>query len=222
MEAFTYSVSHDLRAPLRSIVGFTTILEDEYTNKLDDEAKRLMGVIKRNTLKMGTLIDDLLAFSKISKQDPVKTEIQTNEMVAEIIAESVTDKHTGIEWQIATLPVMYADKLSIRQVWINLVSNAIKYSAKRTDPKMSIHVFAENGNWVFSVSDNGVGFDQKYRTNYVKVFERLHGVSEFEGTGVGLAIVERIISKHGGKVWVEAEVDKGATFYFWLPANKNS
>jgi PAS domain S-box-containing protein len=216
MEAFTYSVSHDLRAPLRSIVGFTSILEDEYTNRLDDEAKRLMAVIKRNTLRMGTLIDDLLAFSKISKQDVVKTNVNTNEMVAEIIAESETN--VGVEWQIAELPVMYADKHSIRQVWINLVSNAIKYSAKKGSPKIRINGVEENGSVVFSVSDNGVGFDQKYSNRLFKVFQRLHGVSEFEGTGVGLAIVERIISKHGGKVWVEAGVDKGATFYFSLPA----
>ncbi|MEO6489707.1 MAG: ATP-binding protein [Ferruginibacter sp.] len=219
MEAFTYSVSHDLRAPLRSIVGFTSILEDDYTSKLDDEAKRLMGVIKRNTLKMGTLIDDLLTFSKLSKQDIIKTNIDTNELVNEVIAE-LDNKHghANIEWCISEMPAMYADVNSIRQVWINLVSNAIKYSGKKTDPKIIIKGHVEKHQTYFSIQDNGVGFDQKYSNKLFKVFQRLHGASEFEGTGVGLAIVEKIIAKHGGKIEVEAEQDKGAKFYFKLPS----
>ena len=219
MEAFTYSVSHDLRAPLRSIVGFTSILEDDYTNKLDDEAKRLMGVIKRNTLKMGTLIDDLLTFSKLSKQDILKTVVHTNDLVKEVITE-LDEKHdrNNIEWCISTLPDMFADINSIRQVWVNLLSNAIKYSGKKEDPKIIINANGKDHHAVFSVQDNGVGFDQKYSHKLFKVFQRLHGASEFEGTGVGLAIVEKIISKHGGKVWVEAEQGKGATFSFSLPS----
>lgn len=218
MEAFSYSVSHDLRAPLRSIVGFTTILEDDYTSKLDDEAKRLMGVIKRNTLKMAMLIDDLLAFSKLSRQSIQKTKVDTNELVRNVIAEldGKYDKDK-IDWMVADLPQMYADLNSIRQVWVNLISNAVKYSSNQEKPQINIKAEKENGTAIFSVKDNGVGFDERSASKLFKVFQRLHGASEFEGTGVGLAIVEKIISKHAGKIWVKAELNKGAEFYFCLP-----
>ncbi len=218
LEAFSYSISHDLRAPLRGIIGFASILEEEYESRLDTEAKRIISVIKRNTSKMGQLIDDLLAFSRMGRQDIVKTTIDTNAILKEIIRDLDTknDNH-AIAWKIASLPSTYGDINTIRQVWINLVSNAIKYSRNSARPCIEIGSMADGGQATFFVKDNGVGFDAKYKDKLFKVFQRLHSVNEFEGTGVGLAIVEKIVSKHGGKVWAEAEKGKGACFYFSLP-----
>ena len=216
LESFTYSVSHDLRAPLRGIIGFTSILEQEYTGKLDDEAKRLTFIIKKNTQKMADLIDDLLAFSKLGRNEIVKTHINTNEMVSDIIKG--LDANSNIKWDIQSLPGINADIKAIRQVWINLISNAIKYSRKKEQPHIEIGAHNHEKETVFFIKDNGVGFDQHYAYKLFKVFQRLHTADEFEGTGVGLAIVEKIISKHGGSVWVEAEEGKGATFFFAIPA----
>jgi signal transduction histidine kinase len=216
LEAFSYSVSHDLRAPLRGIMGFTTMLEDKYSNQLDEEAKRLTSVIKKKALAMGNLIDDLLGFSRISRQDIVKHNIPTNELVKEIIANTgATDQ---ISWDIEPLPESWGDTNTIRQVWTNLISNAKKYTGNAVSPRIEIGSFTDKEKTVFFVKDNGVGFDPKYKDKLFKVFQRLHGAAEFEGTGVGLAVVEKIISKHGGKVWADAEKDKGASFYFSLPA----
>jgi light-regulated signal transduction histidine kinase (bacteriophytochrome) len=219
LEAFTYSVSHDLRAPLRGIIGFTAILEEDYSSKLDDEARRITTVIKNNTLKMGHLIDALLAFSRMGKQEIMKTQINTQSMVNEIVTELIhqNNGHTTIEWNIHALPPVNADINTIRQVWINLISNAIKYSGNKQQPNIEIDSESRNGQIVFSVKDNGVGFDQQYSHKLFKVFQRLHGPEEFEGTGVGLALVEKIVSRHGGKVWAKGEIDKGACFYFSLP-----
>ncbi len=219
LEAFSYSVSHDLRSPLRAIIGFATILEEDYGVRLDDEGKRIIAVIKNNTLKMGHLIDDLLMFSRMGRQDIVKTVVDTEPMVKEI-AGSFTDQKNDekeIQWIIHPLPKMKADFNTMRQVWINLISNAVKYSGKRTHPKIEIGSFMHDGLLTFFVEDNGVGFDIKYKNKLFKVFQRLHAPADFEGTGIGLAIVEKIITKHGGKVWAEAELDKGASFYFCIP-----
>lgn len=217
LEAFSYSVSHDLRAPLRGIIGFTSILEDKYTNQLDDEAKRLTNIIKRNTIKMGSLIDDLLSFSKFSRQDLLKINFSTSDIITEIITDmdSATKK---VEWDIQALPHTFGDINSIRQVWVNLISNALKYSGNSATPRIEIGSYSEGGQIVFFIKDNGVGFDTKYMDKLFKVFQRLHSTKEFEGTGVGLAIVEKIISRHGGKVWAKAEKDNGATFFFSLPS----
>jgi PAS domain S-box-containing protein len=218
MEAFSYSVSHDLRAPLRGIVGFTTILEEDYTSQLDEEARRITTVIKNNTLKMGTLIDDLLTFSRMGRKPVERINIKTNELVQEIIhdLENKKEQH-NIEWNIQQLPLTYADLNTIMQVWINLVSNAVKYSGKNEHPKIEIGAEEKNRETIFFVRDNGVGFDEKYSAKLFKVFQRLHANTDFEGTGVGLAIVEKIITKHGGRVWAEGVPGKGATFYFSLP-----
>ncbi len=218
MEAFTYSVSHDLRAPLRSIIGFTKILEEDFTSHLDDEAKRLTAVITKNTMKMGTLIDDLLTFSRMSKQDIIKTDFDTGEMVNSVIAEldNRYDRNK-INWSLKQLPPMHGDINSMKQVWVNLISNAVKYSSGKDHSDINIEGYQENGYNVYSVKDNGVGFDEKYSNKLFKVFQRLHSENEFEGTGVGLAIVEKIVSKHGGKVWAEASPGNGATFYFSVP-----
>lgn len=221
LEAFTYSVSHDLRAPLRGIIGFTTILEEDYASKLDDEALRITGIIKENTEKMGHLIDDLLAFSRMGKQELMKTELLTDKVIDEIIAELTTQnssRTTGqITWNIGPLPPVFADKNTLRQVWINLLSNAIKYSSTRSQPIIAIDTYRENNFIVFRIKDNGVGFDAQYSSKLFKVFQRLHSPEEFEGTGVGLALVEKVISRHGGRVWAEGRVGEGATFYFSLP-----
>lgn len=220
LEAFSYSVSHDLRAPLRGIVGFTEMLEEKYTQKLDTEANRITSIIKSNTLKMGVLIDDLLAFSRMSRQEIVKANIPTATLVNEIVRE--VDAQPGhITWKIHSLPDSFGDIKTIRQVWVNLIANAKKYSSKSASPQIEIGCLAQSAvQTVFYVKDNGVGFDSKYKMKLFKVFQRLHGNDEFEGTGVGLAIVHKIISKHGGKVWAEAEKNEGAVFYFTLPAKE--
>lgn len=215
LESFSYSISHDLRAPLRAIIGYTSILEEEYSNKLDEEAKRLTSIIKRNTKKMGDLIDDMLAFSKSGRDGITKTRINSNEIIKEII--DGLDVKNKIEWNIQSLPDINADIKTMRQVWINLISNAIKYSRNREYPQIEIGTSPHKGHNTFFVKDNGVGFNQQYSKKLFKVFQRLHTTEEFEGTGVGLAIVEKIINKHGGNVWAEAEEDKGASFFFTIP-----
>jgi signal transduction histidine kinase len=219
LESFSYSISHDLRAPLRSIIGFTSILEEDFADKLDGEAKRITSVIKSNTLKMGQLIDDLLSFSRMGRQEIKQSNFNTTEMVQQII-EELTANDKGIKWNISSLPDSNGDPNAIRQVWINLISNAIKYSRNNKEPNIEIGSFNDlslPNQQIFFIKDNGVGFDEKYKNKLFKVFQRLHAADQFEGTGVGLAIVEKVISKHGGKVWTEAEVNKGACFYFSLP-----
>ena len=219
MEAFAYSVSHDLRAPLRGITGFAGILEEDYGSRLDDEARRIMSVINKNALKMAQLIDDLLVFSRTSRQDVVKKTIPMRSMVGDVIDELITGMETvAIEWVVQDLPDIKGDIAAIRQVWVNLVSNALKYAAGRSPVRIEIGSYFSNGQVVFFVKDNGVGFDSRYKDKLFRVFQRLHGADQFEGTGIGLALVEKIISKHGGTVWADGEPDKGACFFFSLPA----
>ncbi|MEI9959531.1 MAG: ATP-binding protein [Ferruginibacter sp.] len=220
-EAFSYSISHDLRSPLRGIVGFTSMLESKYGNQLDDEGKRIINIINANTLKMGNLIDDLLSFFRTSRQDIAKNTIPTNDLVSEVIAEQ-DPKERPVNWMVHPLPDSFGDVNSIRQVWTNLVSNAVKYSRKATASYIEIGSSGDRDQTVFFVKDNGVGFDPRYTNKLFKVFQRLHTSSEFEGTGIGLAIVEKIISRHGGRVWVEAQKDAGATFYFSLPLQQGN
>lgn len=215
LEAFTYSVSHDLRAPLRGIIGFTTILEEDYGSKFDEEAKRITGIIRSNTLKMGHLIDDLLAFSRLGRQELQKSEVNMAVLAEEVIRE--LNPSPEINWSISSLPNVFADIKTLRQVWVNLLSNAIKYSSKKEVPVITVGHYFSNGEDVFYVKDNGVGFDNKYRDKLFRVFQRLHSEEEFEGTGVGLALVEKIIARHGGRVWAEGTVGEGACFYFTIP-----
>jgi PAS domain S-box-containing protein len=218
MEAFTYSVSHDLRAPLRSIIGFATILEEDYGSQLNDETRRITAIIKKSTLKMGCLIDDLLAFSKMGKQDIVKTEIDSSGMVKEVIKELLFfPQRNPIQWEVENLPSVYGDFNTLRQVWVNLISNAIKYSGKAKTPHITIGSFIREGQLSFFIKDNGVGFNNRYKDKLFKVFQRLHSADQFEGTGVGLALVAKIIAKHGGKVWADGEEGKKACFYFSVP-----
>jgi PAS domain S-box-containing protein len=219
LEAFSYSVSHDLRAPLRGIIGFAAVLQEDYGGKLDIEANRIIRVIQENTMKMGQLIDDLLAFFRIGKGDIHKAMVDTNRMVSDIVNDlsSQNINQPVVLWQIGQLPQTAADTNTIRQVWINFLSNAIKYSRNIKQPRITIESTVCEGFNIFSIKDNGVGFDEKYRNKLFKVFQRLHDDTEFEGTGVGLALVEKIVSKHGGKVWAEGNLNEGACFHFSLP-----
>lgn len=219
MDAFTYSVSHDLRAPLRGIIGFTDILVEEYASKLDDEAKRLVGVIHKNAMSMGQLIDDLLAFSRIGKSTVSKASIDMNLLVDEVVMNL---RRLHPEFEKATCVVKNLEPISgdlstIRQVWVNLISNAVKYSGKNPHPEIEIGSYKQGEQRVYYVKDNGVGFDERYKHKLFKVFQRLHRSDEFEGTGVGLALVEKIVSRHGGTIWAESELGKGACFSFKLP-----
>jgi signal transduction histidine kinase len=216
LEAFSYSVSHDLRAPLRAITGFTEILEEKYGDTFDAEGKRITSVIKKNGTRMRNLIDDLLSFAKIGRQEMVKQTFQTGAMIQEIIND-LPGENEPVTWDIADLPESYGSFNMIRQVWINLISNAKKYSKKTGIHRVEIGSYEQNAQTVFFIKDNGVGFDPVYADKLFKVFQRLHSNAEFEGTGVGLAIVEKIVSRHDGKIWADAKVNEGACFYFSLP-----
>ncbi len=218
LESFSYTISHDLRAPLRAISGYSRVLEEDYIDKLDDEAKRMLASIERNASKMGNLIDDLLAFSRMGKKDVAKTRIDMTEVVHGIIDELRRTVPCSAEFAISELLPVPADPALINQVWVNLLSNAVKYSGKRTKPNIQVGSYAENGDVVFYVRDNGTGFDMEYANKLFGVFQRLHRADEFEGTGIGLAIVHRVVTRHQGKVWAEGKLNEGATFYFSLPA----
>lgn len=220
LEAFTYSVSHDLRAPLRAIDGFTEILQKEYSQKLDEEGKRICKIITNNVKKMGQLIDELLALSRIGRVEMHFTPIDIKHMVDEVYKELTTQEmRQKIEFRVRDLRNAYGDATLIKQVWMNLIGNAIKFTSYRERPVIEVICKEEDGRLVYSVQDNGAGFNMSYVDKLFKVFQRLHNEKEFSGTGVGLAIVHRIIQRHEGEVWAEGEVDKGATFYFSLPSH---
>ena len=219
LEAFTYSVSHDLRAPLRAIDGYAQMLDEDYNKKLDDEGKRLLSTVQYNAKKMGILIDDLLAFSRLGRKEIEKTEIDMKELAQIALAEAGRMKEHKANVKIKELQPAFADYALMNQVMVNLISNAIKYSSKTAKPDIEIKSEQKNREVIYSVKDNGAGFDMQYANKLFGVFQRLHKQEEFEGTGVGLAIVQRIINKHGGKVWAEGETGKGATFFFSLPVN---
>ena len=219
LEAFTYSVSHDLRAPLRIIDGFADILVMDYANVLDEEGMRVLKVVKNNAQKMGLLIDDLLNLSRLGRQEIICTSITMDKLVQSVISEQLILQQKALNINCKSLLNAHGDNNLIKQVWVNLLSNAIKYSSKKENPEITIDSYKDDENIIYFIKDNGVGFDMKYAEKLFGVFQRLHKISEFEGTGVGLALVQRIILKHDGKVWAEAEPDKGATFYFSLPIN---
>jgi PAS domain S-box-containing protein len=217
LEAFSYSVSHDLRAPLRAIDGFTRILADDYAPRLDTEGKRVCSVIRENTGRMGRLIDDLLAFSRLGRTEMQPSRIDMGAMANAVFYELTTPEvRERIDFKVGSLPAAIGDPSLMRQVWANLLGNALKFSSKRKRAAISVIAEQKNGDLVFAVKDNGAGFDMQYVHKLFGVFQRLHGMREFEGTGVGLALVQRVIRRHGGRVWAEGETDKGATFYFAL------
>lgn len=217
LEAFSYSVSHDLRAPLRALHGYSKMIEEDYNSILDDEAKRLLGNIQYYSQKMGKLIDDLLEFSRMGRKEIQKSNVKMEETVNDVVNELKfsTPKNTSIS--IHHLPDAEADLTLIYQVWMNLISNAIKYSSKMDSPKIEIGSEINKNDITYYVKDNGAGFDMKYSHRLFGVFQRLHAPEDFEGTGIGLAIVQRILIKHDGKIWMNSQPNNGATFYFTLP-----
>jgi light-regulated signal transduction histidine kinase (bacteriophytochrome) len=217
LEAFSYSVSHDLRAPLRIVNGYAIILQEEYQNVFDDEGKRLLAIVQDSAKKMGVLIDDLLTFSRLGRNGVFKTSVDMNTVVEHVVKELTVLTAHKATITIQELPPALADHALISQVWLNLISNAIKYSVYAPDPIIEISCVPNPTETIYSISDNGVGFDMQYAHKLFGVFQRLHDTEEFEGTGVGLALVHRIIKKHGGKIWATAEINKGATFHFSLP-----
>lgn len=222
LEAFSYSVSHDLRAPLRGIHGFTQILMEDYSDKMDSEFKRISTVIWDNSQKMGQLIDDLLAFSRLSRAELQNSVIDMDGMVNSIYFEVTNEEQRkSIDISVENLGSANGDPAMIKQVWANLISNAIKFSSKKERIKIVVTCLKNKNKHVYCIRDNGAGFDMNYSDKLFGVFQRLHSPKEFEGTGVGLANVQRIITRHGGEVWAESEVDKGAKFYFSLPIKTN-
>lgn len=218
LESFSYSVSHDLRAPLRHISGFADMLANDTHDQLSEKAQHYLRTINDSARKMGILIDDLLNFSRTGRTEMRKTSLNMNQVVKDAIKQvEISTADRIIEWEIAILPTAHGDYNLLLLVWINLVDNAIKYTRKRGKAIIQIDCHKENEEYIFSICDNGAGFDMKYAQKLFGVFQRLHSSTEFEGTGIGLANVRRIILRHGGRTWAEAEPDKGATFYFTLP-----
>ena len=218
LEAFSYSVSHDLRAPLRAIAGFVQILEEDHSATLDDTAKHHLERVKINARRMGQLIDDLLAFSQIGRSTMLRQTVDLTAMATSAAHDAIAASGRVIELSIDPLPPCYGESALLNQVFVNLISNAVKFTARVERPAITIGTTDVNGETVFFVRDNGVGFDERYAEKLFGVFQRLHRAEEFEGTGVGLAIVHRIITRHGGRVWADGKLNGGATFYFTLPA----
>jgi light-regulated signal transduction histidine kinase (bacteriophytochrome) len=218
LEAFSYSVSHDLRAPLRHIVGYVDLLQESAATTLTDRDRRYLGIVAEAATRMGELIDDLLAFSRIGRAELRMARFAMQPLVQEVIGEFKHDvRDRQITWKIDPLPDVYADRAMLRLVWSNLISNALKYTRPRAQAVIEIGCSAGDRETVFFIRDNGVGFDMKYVDKLYGVFQRLHSAAEFEGTGIGLANVRRIVNRHGGRAWAEASVDNGASLYFSLP-----
>lgn len=222
LEAFSYSVSHDLRAPLRHIDGFVGLLRKQAAQKLNEQEGRYLNIIATAARQMSALIDDLLVFSRMSRIELRRNPAALNSLLDEAI-KSAQGEAEGrqIVWKIGKLPEVEADAAMLRQVWMNLIGNAVKYTRTRNPAEIEVGCDSgPNGEWIFFVRDNGVGFDMQYAHKLFGVFQRLHRADEFEGTGIGLANVRRIVSRHGGSTWAEGEPDAGATFYFSLPKTK--
>jgi PAS domain S-box-containing protein len=221
LEAFAYSVSHDLRAPLRAVDGFSRILQEDYAAHFDAEGQRLLGVVRANAQKMDELITDLLALARVSRNEMVQVRLDMSDLVRSIYHEITVFHPRQDDCLIVTpLPKANGDLTLIRQVWMNLLANALKYTRPRAEPRIEVGGYQEGGQIVYYVKDNGVGFNPLYAHKLFGIFQRLHKTNEFEGTGVGLAIVRRIVNRHGGKTWAEGQVDRGATFYFSLPTSE--
>jgi light-regulated signal transduction histidine kinase (bacteriophytochrome) len=218
LESFSYSVSHDLRSPLRAIDGYSLMLEEDYAPQLDETGRRYIKTIRAGSQRMAALIDDLLTFSRLSRQSLNRQTVDMNTLArraAAEVLESQPEPKPAVN--IAELPPVPGDPALLRQVWTNLISNAVKYSAKSAAPEVQIRAENEGRHVRYEVQDNGVGFDMKYADKLFGVFQRLHSMDEYPGTGVGLAIVQRIINRHAGAVTAKGERGKGATFGFTLP-----
>ncbi|ASU39051.1 PAS domain-containing sensor histidine kinase [Herbaspirillum sp. meg3] len=218
MESFSYSVSHDLRAPLRAVDGFARMLEEDVADQLDDEGRRKLQVIRDNTRNMGRLIDELLEFSRLGRKELNYGHLDMSALAQAAFNDAASVAVNDTTLSLSELPAARGDITLIKQVWFNLLSNACKFSAKREQAHITVKGSVEGDVLTYTVSDNGAGFDMRYYNKLFGVFQRLHRVSEFEGTGVGLAIVHRIVTRHGGKIWAEGVVGEGAVFHFTLPA----
>ena len=221
LEAFSYSVSHDLRAPLRHIDGFSGLLTKRASASLDEQSRHYLAVISEAARQMGRLIDDLLSFSRMGRANFSRLELDHDALVAAVIRDGQYEQTPTITWELSPLPRVTADPAMLRQVWVNLIENAVKYSGKNPHPRIEIGHRPATATQpaAFFIRDNGVGFDMRYVGKLFGVFQRLHSPEEFPGTGVGLASVQRIIHRHGGRIWAESDLGHGATFYFSLPEN---
>ncbi len=222
LEAFSYSVSHDLRAPLRAINGYTQILVEDYMSVLDEEGKRVCNIISAEARRMGELIDDLLSFSRLSRKEIQAARVDMKALASSVFGELTKEAdRERIDFKVGKLPAAHGDPSLLHQVWVNLISNAIKFTSKKDRAIIEVGTKRSDNEDIYCVRDDGAGFDIQYVDKLFGVFQRLHSEDEFEGTGVGLAIVQRIIQRHGGRVWAEGETGKGATFYFALPRGEN-
>ena len=218
LESFSYSISHDLRAPLRAIDGFSKILQQNYADRLDAEGDRYLKIVRDNAKRMGELIDDLLNLSRMNRKEITRRSVIVNDLIKKILHDSesvIGDRQ--IEFVIADLPNCEADMSLLTQVWVNLISNAIKYTNKTENARIEIGCQIINSKKTYFIRDNGAGFDMQYADKLFGVFQRMHLERDFEGTGIGLAIVQRIVQRHGGQIWAEAAVNQGATFFFTIP-----
>ena len=218
LESFSYSVSHDLRAPVRAVLGYTRAIEEDYGSVLGDEGRRLLTVVQSEASRMGDLIDDLLAFSRLGRLPIVNVLVNMTSLAQDVANEHMKALGVGrVTFDISALPDVRGDRVLLGQVWVNLISNAVKYSGKTTQPRVHVWATDEPSRIIYHVRDNGVGFDMAYADKLFGVFQRLHRSDEFPGSGVGLAIVMRIVQRHGGTVWADAKLGEGATFSFALP-----
>ncbi|WP_121809305.1 ATP-binding protein [Mucilaginibacter kameinonensis] len=219
LEAFSYSVSHDLRAPLRAIAGFSNIMLEDYSDKLDADGQKTLNTIVHNALRMGMLIDDILSFSKLSRAEKINTSLDMKSIFRNVFDELIRQEPAGhkVVFELGELTPSIGDQAMITQVVTNFISNALKYSRNTAETKIIVTSTIANGSTIYAVKDNGAGFDEKYRNKLFKIFSRLHNDKEFEGTGIGLSIVKKVIERHGGAVTAEGVLGEGATFSFSLP-----
>jgi len=216
LEAFTYSVSHDLRTPLRAVASYSQLAMDEAQIQSAPQVRDFLIRIQKNASRMAQLIDDLLAFSRIDAHELERSEFSAEELVHSVWDHLIEQKAGKAELELKVLPPMNADRALIEQAFVNLLSNALKYTRPKENPRVTVDAQTRDGQTIYRVVDNGVGFDMRYYSKLFGVFQRLHTEQDFEGTGIGLAIVQRVIARHGGKIWAESEIGKGATFYFTL------
>lgn len=218
LDSFSYSVSHDLRAPLRAVEGYASMLEEDHGERLDDEGRRYITRIREGAARMGYLIQSLLEFARLGRQPLALAPVDMAALLQEVRSE-VAAAHRGVDvdWQVDELPMVDADRQLLRQVWSNLLDNAVKYSSRTPQPRIEVSARREGAEIVFCVADNGAGFDPRYQDKLFKPFQRLHSETQFKGTGLGLALVQRVVSRHGGRVWAESSPGQGARFQFSLP-----
>lgn len=217
LEAFSYSISHDLRAPLRAMQGYTQIIENEYGDKFDDEGRRLMGRVLENGRKISRMMDELLMFSRLGKKEMSRQDFSMKDVVTAIGDELMhAEEGRTFDFKVGNLPDFPSDLAAIKQVWQILLSNAVKFTRRKERAEIQIEGSESQGKVTYSIRDNGVGFDMRYSDRLFSVFQKLHADEDFEGLGMGLAVAQRIVIRHGGRIWVESAPDQGTIFYFTL------